>query len=158
MLEACGHLLVASELGDPSSAPMRHKSVWKKSSNREDTMDETALGKSETLDAPSGCQLDHLLKFLAQEWMSHIVWALGRNTTMRFGALRRALPGPISARVLSARLKELEANGFLVRRDIGALPLHVEYSLTDHGRRLDALLSQSEAPAQDLHLIQIKNS
>ncbi len=77
---------------------------------------------------------------------------------MRFGALRRALPGPISARVLSARLKELETNGFVVRRDIGALPLHVEYSLTEQGGRLDALLSRSETPAQDLNLIQIKNS
>ncbi|MEP9368380.1 helix-turn-helix domain-containing protein [Xanthobacter sp. VNH20] len=137
--------------------PMRHKSVWKKSSNREDTMDAKAPGKGETLDETAGCQLDHLLKFLAQEWMSHIVWALGRNTTLRFGALRRALPGPISARVLSGRLKDLEANGFVIRRDIGALPLHVEYSLTEQGRRLDALLSRSESPAQHLNLIQIKN-
>ena len=58
-----------------------------------------------------GCRVDELLKFLAREWMSHIVWTLGREEAIRFGALRRALPGDVSARVLSRRLKELEAWG-----------------------------------------------
>jgi DNA-binding HxlR family transcriptional regulator len=85
------------------------------------------------------------LSFLAQEWMSHIVWTLGRHETIRFGALRRALPGSISARILSSRLKALEANGFVSRREVATTPLHVEYSLTEERRRLDAVLNQNEA-------------
>jgi DNA-binding HxlR family transcriptional regulator len=92
----------------------------------------------------AGCRVDPFLKILAREWTSHIVWALGRKPSIRFGALRRALPGAISARVLSARLKELESLGLIVRHDKGKLPLHVEYSLTDEGRRLDAELRRSE--------------
>lgn len=93
----------------------------------------------------AGCRVDHFLKFLAREWMSHIVWALSREKAMRFSALRRALPGAVSARVLSSRLKELESYGLVSRHDAGKLPLHVEYKLTADGRRLNAALRQSEA-------------
>jgi DNA-binding HxlR family transcriptional regulator len=91
-----------------------------------------------------GCVVDPFLKFLAREWTSHIVWTLGRQEAMRFGALRRVLPGAVSARVLSARLKELEACGLVSRHDAGRLPLHVEYRLTEDGRRVDAALRRSE--------------
>jgi DNA-binding HxlR family transcriptional regulator len=93
----------------------------------------------------AGCRVDDFVKFLAREWMSQIIWKLAREKTMRFGALRRALPGSVSARVLSKRLKELESYGLVSRRDLGALPLHVEYSLTADGRRLDAALRRGES-------------
>jgi DNA-binding HxlR family transcriptional regulator len=92
----------------------------------------------------AGCTVDPFLKLLAREWTSHIIWTLGREQTLRFGALRRALPGFVSARVLSVRLKELEACGLVSRHDAGTLPLHVEYRLTDDGRRVDAALRRSE--------------
>ena len=92
----------------------------------------------------TGCQLDTLLKFLAQEWMSHIIWTLAREGTIRFGALRRALPGAISARVLSSRLKTLEGHGLVSRTDAGTLPLHVEYSLTPAGQNLHLALRRNE--------------
>ena len=98
----------------------------------------------------AGCRVDHFLKFLAREWMSHIVWTLGREEVMRFGALRRELPGSVSARVLSNRLKELESYGLVSRHDAGKLPLHVEYRLTADGRRLDAELRRSEPLTNDL--------
>jgi len=97
-----------------------------------------------------GCAVDPLLKFLAREWASHIVWALARNKTMRFGALRRTLPGGVSARLLSMRLKELESHGLVIRHDTGRLPLHVEYSLTEDGQRLDKALRRSEPFANHL--------
>ncbi len=97
-----------------------------------------------------GCELDDFLNFLAQRWMSHIIWTLGRHPSMRFGALRRALPGDISARVLSQRLKALEDEGLAVRQDFGTMPLHVEYSLTPKGRALDAELRRNEGRARSL--------
>ena len=92
----------------------------------------------------AGCAVDSILQFLARKWMSHIVWTLARKEVMRFGALRRALPGTISSRVLSSRLRELESYGLVLRHDAGKLPLHVEYRLTDGGRRLDAVLNRNE--------------
>lgn len=82
--------------------------------------------------------------------MSHIIWTLAREGTIRFGALRRALPGTISARVLSSRLKTLEAHGLVTRTDIGTLPLHVEYSLTPEGRNLHLALLRNETLASHL--------
>lgn len=91
-----------------------------------------------------GCLADPLLKFFAQEWMSHVVFALARHGSLRFGALRRQLPPGVSARVLSARLKALEAAGYVERRDLSGRVLHVEYSLTAIGRAIDAALKRSE--------------
>jgi DNA-binding HxlR family transcriptional regulator len=98
----------------------------------------------------AGCQVDDLLKVLAREWMADIVWTLARKKVMRFGALRRALPGAISARVLSNRLKELEACALVTRHDAAKMPLHVEYRLTPEGLRVDAALRRSEAFAGEL--------
>jgi DNA-binding HxlR family transcriptional regulator len=96
--------------------------------------------------------MDLVLKFLAREWTAHVVWILGRQGVVRFGALRRALPGEVSARVLSARLKHLESLGFVYRNDIGTVPPHVEYSLTDQGRLIDALLVQLECLSNQISL------
>jgi DNA-binding HxlR family transcriptional regulator len=95
--------------------------------------------------APEACAADGFLKFFAQEWMSHIVLALARHGALRFGALRRQLPPGLSARVLSARLKALEAEGYVERRDLSGRVLHVEYSLTAAGLAVDAALARSES-------------
>lgn len=108
-------------------------------------MDARTKAERDGSDGLAGCRLDDFLNFLAQRWMSHIVWTLAQHPAVRFGALRRALPGEISARVLSNRLKDLEEEGFVVRRDLGTMPLHVEYSLTPRGRLLDAELQRGEA-------------
>lgn len=97
----------------------------------------------------SHCVADGFLKFFSQEWMSHVVLALARHGPLRFGALRRQLPPRISARVLSARLKALEAAGYVERRDLSGRVLHVEYSLTATGRAVDATLARSEQLVSD---------
>lgn len=94
---------------------------------------------------PAACAADGFLKFFAQEWTSHIVLALARHGALRFGALRRQLPPGLSARVLSARLKALEAAGYVERRDLSGRVLHVEYSLTASGLAVDAALARSES-------------
>ena len=94
---------------------------------------------------PAACAADGFLKFFAQEWTSHIVLALARHGALRFGALRRHLPPGLSARVLSARLKALEAGGYVERRDLSGRVLHVEYSLTASGLAVDAALTRSES-------------
>lgn len=99
--------------------------------------------------AEEHCVADSFLKFFSQEWMSHIVFSLARRGPLRFGALRRQLPPLISARVLSARLKALEAAGYVERRDLSGRVLHIEYSLTASGRAVDAAPSRSEQLLSD---------
>lgn len=86
---------------------------------------------------PGGCAADPLMKLLAKEWTTHVIWALRTNGTSRFGVLRRSLPGNVSARVLSARLKELESAGIVHRRELGDKLMHVEYSLSESGMLID---------------------
>ena len=57
----------------------------------------------------------------------------------RYGELRRLVPG-ISEKMLSQRLRELEADGLVTRRDLGTVAPHVEYDLTDEGRSLAPVL------------------
>ncbi|SIP96758.1 helix-turn-helix domain-containing protein [Bosea sp. (in: a-proteobacteria)] len=101
---------------------------------------------AETADAAPAaeCAADGFLKFISQEWMSHIVLALARHGSLRFGGLRRHLPPGVSARVLSARLKALQAAGYVDRHDLSGRVLHVEYSLTAAGHAVDAALARSE--------------
>lgn len=106
--------------------------------------DQLHMRQDEHVRLDERCLADPLLKFFAQEWMSHVVFALARHGRLRFGALRRQLPPGVSARVLSARLKALEAAGYVERRDLSERVLHVEYSLTASGRAIDAALARSE--------------
>ncbi|MGV3624739.1 MAG: winged helix-turn-helix transcriptional regulator [Archangium sp.] len=90
-----------------------------------------------------GCAAEPFLKFIASEWTSHIVHSLATHGTQRFGVLRRSLPSGVSARVLSARLKALEAAGYVSRHAIAGRVKTVEYSLTEAGRAVDAMLRSS---------------
>jgi DNA-binding HxlR family transcriptional regulator len=99
-----------------------------------------------------GCPMQVLVRFLAKEWTTHILWVLGRQDHVRFGALRRSLPGAVSSRVLSARLKEMEHFGLVNRVDAGTTVLNVAYGLTDSGRHLDGALLKSEIYASRMPL------
>jgi DNA-binding HxlR family transcriptional regulator len=99
-----------------------------------------------------GCPLDPVLGLLAQKWLVHIVWLLGRGESLRFAELQRQLPGDVSAKVLSARLKELETLDMVARDDKGTSPPHVEYRLTAYGRSIDDLLENLELKARGLDL------
>ncbi|MHB1846002.1 MAG: winged helix-turn-helix transcriptional regulator [Deltaproteobacteria bacterium] len=71
---------------------------------------------------------------LGKRWTGLILNALLRGPT-RFGALAASLE-VVSERMLSERLKELEAEGIVARRVLTAAPIGVEYELTPKGRAL----------------------
>ena len=70
----------------------------------------------------------------------YILSALHSNGPSRFGALRRAVPG-ISARVLTDRLRLLEANRLILRHYEPSVPPKVTYSFTRRYAALGKLLS-----------------
>ena len=80
------------------------------------------------------CPLGVCMKLIGGAWTPNILWYL-RGGPRRFSELRADIP-EISAKVLSARLKEMEAKG-VVRRDVmPTSPPSVEYSLTVLGGEL----------------------
>ncbi|HET7506028.1 MAG TPA: helix-turn-helix domain-containing protein [Kofleriaceae bacterium] len=74
------------------------------------------------------------MALLSGAWAPNVIWYLSAQPR-RFGELRIDIP-KISARVLSARLRELESRGVVARRVMPTSPPSVEYELTDLGREL----------------------
>jgi DNA-binding HxlR family transcriptional regulator len=74
------------------------------------------------------------------KWKARIVWALIRHNILRFSEIRKACP-PISDRILSKELKELEGWGLVSRREYPTIPPKTEYSLTALGQTLRPLMA-----------------
>lgn len=92
---------------------------------------------------PSPCAIGGLLDLLTRPWTLHILWALSHNGPMRFGVLRRQVEG-ISARVLTERLRTLEAAGFVFRHYEQTIPPAVTYGITDRMKDIEKVLAQLE--------------
>jgi DNA-binding HxlR family transcriptional regulator len=78
----------------------------------------------------------HAVELIGKRWTGAIVFVLLEHGPMRFSEVGGAVPD-LSDRLLSERMKELEAEG-IVRRRVGhGAPVKVEYELTDKGRALE---------------------
>lgn len=78
--------------------------------------------------------VEHAFAVVGKKWTGLIVHVLGGGPT-RFSDLLNEVP-QLSSRLLSSRLKELEAEGIVQREVIPDKPVRVEYSLTDKGKKL----------------------
>jgi DNA-binding HxlR family transcriptional regulator len=78
----------------------------------------------------------HAVELLGRRWAGAIVRLL-LSSPMRYNELRARIP-EISDRMLAERLKELEAEGIVIRTVIPESPIGVEYALTDKGHALEA--------------------
>jgi DNA-binding HxlR family transcriptional regulator len=87
---------------------------------------------------PPFCGLDAAMEVISGKWKVLILWAL-RDGHRRFGELRRLVPG-VSEKVLIQQLRELEADGIVLRETVDQTPLRVDYSLTPRGVALDEAL------------------
>lgn len=83
---------------------------------------------------PPACPIDEGVKLLSGAWAPHVIWYLSQQPR-RFSELRKDIPA-ISARVLSARLRELQERRVITRTPLSTSPPSAEYALTDLGREL----------------------
>jgi len=83
--------------------------------------------------------MDAILRLLMGPWTSYILWILRTGGPTRFGALKQQLAG-VSAKVLTERLRALEAAGIVYRHYEPTVPPAVTYGLTPRGRELDDVL------------------
>lgn len=81
-----------------------------------------------------------LQKILGGKWKLEILYYIAVQDIHRFGALRRQL-GEITESSLTKQLRELEADGFLIRHDFKEIPPRVEYTLSDLGSSFIDVLS-----------------
>ena len=73
-----------------------------------------------------------IVRSIFGKWSPEVLVALHAVPSVGFEELRRSLAG-ISPRVLSMKLKELEANGMVHREVLDSRPPRVRYALTDRG-------------------------
>ena len=79
------------------------------------------------------------LHVIGGKWNLRIIVAL-KDGNKRFNEMHRLIEG-ISAKVLSAELKDLELNGFVRRNVFTGTPVVVEYELTEYADTLGDVLS-----------------
>jgi DNA-binding HxlR family transcriptional regulator len=80
----------------------------------------------------------HAVELIGRRWTGAILRAL-LSGVQRFSDVASAIPG-LSDRMLSERLKELEAEGIVLRLVRAEKPVRVEYLLTQKGRALGAVI------------------
>lgn len=89
------------------------------------------------------CPVEMTLELISNRWKALILRDL-LTGTKRFGELRRSLCG-VSQKVLTANLREMEADGLLTRTVFAEVPPHVEYALTETGESLRPVLDAMAA-------------
>jgi DNA-binding HxlR family transcriptional regulator len=93
------------------------------------------------------------IELIGKRWTGAIVGVLlnggaaGEGGGLRFSQIAQAVP-ELSDRLLSERMKELEARGLVARTVLAGPPVRVEYALTEMGRELEPALSQLKAWAR----------
>jgi DNA-binding HxlR family transcriptional regulator len=94
------------------------------------------------------CPLYHrAVELIGRRWSGAILYALHGGET-RFSDLTEVVPG-LSDRLLSERLKELEAEGLVVRTVFPEIPVRIEYTLTEKGRALGEVMAAIGAWAHE---------
>lgn len=100
---------------------------------------------------PAPCPLERYLQVVSGAWVPRIVWYLSFGPR-RFGQLRRDL-GSVSSKVLTAKLRSLEADGLVERALIDASPPQVSYSLSARGRAFEPVFQAMVDVSEKLALL-----
>ncbi len=97
------------------------------------------------------CAIERGMRILGGKWTGSILWHL-KDGPVRFNDLARMVGGA-SKKMITERLRQLEARGLIARRVIDGGPISVEYSITPFGETaldcLDALRRWSEGLPPD---------
>ncbi|WP_214851790.1 helix-turn-helix domain-containing protein [Exiguobacterium sp. s193] len=91
-------------------------------------------------------KVEHAFEILGKKWTGLILRHL-LTKTCRFNEIQDAIP-ELSGRMLTERMKELEAKGIVARTVIPERPIKIQYSLTDKGRQLEPVIRSIEEWAE----------
>ncbi|KAF1051936.1 MAG: putative HTH-type transcriptional regulator YybR [Stenotrophomonas maltophilia] len=86
----------------------------------------------------TGCAVEATLSVIGGVWKPVILFHLLEGT-LRFNALCRLTPSA-TPRMMTLQLRELEADGIILRTVYPEVPPKVEYTLTEMGRSLEPIL------------------
>jgi DNA-binding HxlR family transcriptional regulator len=81
------------------------------------------------------------VELVGKRWTGAILYVLLQGGQLRFTQIAQAVPD-LSDRLLSERMKELEARGIVARHVSAETPVKVCYELTEKGRSLAPALGE----------------
>jgi DNA-binding HxlR family transcriptional regulator len=97
-----------------------------------------------TGDAPHAtCPVEVTLGLIDGKWKGVVLFHLG-DGTLRFNELRRRVRGA-TQRVLTRQLREMEADGLVIRTVYAEVPPRVEYRLSAKGETLRPIIGALKA-------------
>jgi DNA-binding HxlR family transcriptional regulator len=96
-------------------------------------------------ESPCCCPRYHeAVELVGKRWTGAILYVLLHRGRLRFTEIAQAVPD-LSDRLLSERIKELEARGIVARHVSDGTPVKVSYELTDKGRELAPAMAELKA-------------
>ncbi len=103
------------------------------------------MGSPETQEAQATCRCcpryHEAVELVGKRWTGAILYVLLHTGRMRFTEIANAVPD-LSDRLLSERMKELEARQIVERHVSGGAPTKVSYELTEKGRQLAPAMAE----------------
>jgi DNA-binding HxlR family transcriptional regulator len=89
------------------------------------------------------CPINHTFSLVGKKFTMLIIRNMIHLDHKRFNQFLEIKQ--INAKILSARLKEMEKDGLIERKVFPETPVRIEYSITDKGRALEPILDQMSA-------------
>jgi DNA-binding HxlR family transcriptional regulator len=86
-----------------------------------------------------GCAVETTLSLIDGKWKGVALYHLFLQGTLRFNEIRRRIPN-VTQRMLTKQLRELEADGLILRKVFPEVPPRVEYSLSARGKSLEPVI------------------
>ena len=96
------------------------------------------------------CPIERGMRIIGGKWKGSILWHL-QDGPLRFNELARQMGGA-TRKMVTQRLRELEAGGLVERRVIRDRPIAVSYEITDFGRSALVVLDQLRVWAEEHEL------
>ncbi len=86
-------------------------------------------------------KFEKVVDMIGGKWKLRIIYMLAMHEVLRYNELKRLL-APITHKMLTVQLKELEQDGFIIRTEYPQVPPKVEYSMTQMGRDLEPIVQE----------------
>ena len=80
-------------------------------------------------------KFETVVRMIGGKWKLRIIFLLAFHQVLRYGELKKLLH-PITHKMLTSQLKDLEQDTLIIRTEYQQIPPKVEYSLSQMGRDL----------------------
>jgi DNA-binding HxlR family transcriptional regulator len=106
-----------------------------------DRIEEDTRGRRRAVNAcTSPCSIEQGMRIIGGKWTGTILWHL-KDGPVRFNDLARIIAGA-SKKMITDRLRQLEAQGLVRREVMPTSPVSVQYDITELGRTALSFLDE----------------